>query len=144
MWNRWIEGNISCWIVLCFPHYIRCFYHQNMVLLAVSPTLWHCTGLFSCFSQYASGREREEDNFIWTKCEPLRNTQWLCHQFSIPFPTISPIVAIFGYPLGDVPFQRPLTCLNSVTVISEARFGDDPLLTMNITQLITTKKYNFK
>lgn len=97
MWNRWIEGNISCWIVLCSLHYIRCFYHQNMVLLAVSPTLCHCTGLFSCFSQYARGREREEDNFIWTKCEPLRNTQWLCHQFSMPFPPISPIVAIFGY-----------------------------------------------
>ena len=43
-------------------------------------------------------RERKKDNFICTKYEHLRNTQWWCHLLSIPLP-VSPLVTNFWYPL---------------------------------------------
>ena len=93
-------------LVLFSPSYMLFFYHHNSALLAVT----HHWSLQLFLSVCMWEREREEDNFIWTKYEHVRNTQCRCYRLSIPPPHVTMSHYFWVRPPcspGNVLFERP-------------------------------------
>ena len=96
-------------------HHLSLICLTNFALLAVT----HHWSLQLLLPVYSWKREHKEDNFICTKCEYVRNTQWWRHHLSKPLPSMSPLITIFGYPLtlGDLLLTTPKWFLASFLLV---------------------------
>ena len=109
-----------------------CFLH-NFALLAVSNHLSFQLLLSVCTWE----KEREDDNFICTKCEHLTNTQWWRHYLKITIsPHVSPLVTIFAYPLPPVTSFLNCPKLFTLSLIRRKYFGSSLLWFCNISPIL--------
>ena len=92
---------LSC-IQFYSPHYICSFYHGNFTLLAVT----HHQSLEILLPTCTWERDHEEDNFICTKCEHLRNTQQWHRYLSMPSSPVT-ISHYFWVSSPALPQQHP-------------------------------------